>query len=263
MEEKEVEKLVEREVLKAKVITQDKTIRFLLWFFGVLLTVFGVVIPLWWSNRSSDKVDEAISETKREMREVQTQYDQKNIYNERNFRETVREIISQQNSALTTISNNADKTLKETKEQVQTLIGRQLEKPEITVCFNGVEINGKTVDITGLNEWSTKFEFLNKGKAAAKNLKIVFYLKEGSKLQNISGGLWHERVVSEVNEFSKAYTYSGKIDVIYPKDYYPIESNFYFGEQVKSVREEIMMKIFYDEAATPTIINFFIEIKSK
>ncbi len=260
MKEKEVEKLIEREVLKAKVITQDKTIRFLLWFFGVLLTVFGVVIPLWWSNRLSDKVDEAISETKREMKEVQIQYEQKNIYNERNFKETAREISSQQNSTLLAISNNADKILKETKEQVQSLIGQQFAKPEITLLYDGEELNGKTIDITGKEGWSSKFEIYNKGKATAKNFKMFLYLKKDSKLDNIG---WTTRTISEEKEFSISYLYNKKLDIIFPSDRYPLEANFYFGEGVKSVKEELLVRIISDEVLAPTKISFCLEIKSK
>lgn len=260
MEDKEIEKLVEREVLKTKVITQDKTIHFLLWFFGVLLTVFGVLIPFWWSNRSEDKVDEAILEMKKDVKEIQTQYEQKNIYNEKNFKESVKEIDSKQNSALTTISNNAEKTLTETKEQVQELLGKQLARPEIIVLYNGKDVNGRTLDITGLENWANKFEIINKGKAVAKNLKLIFYFKQDSKIKNIS---WTKREFSEEKEFSLSYLYSKKIESIYPNDSFPMETNLSFGEIVPPVKEEVLIRVFSDEVVVPLRINFNIEINYK
>lgn len=262
MEEKEVEKLVEREVLKVKVITQEKTIRFLLWFFGVLLTVFGVLIPLWWSNRSSDKVDEAISETKKEMKEVQAQYEQKNIDNEKNFKETVREINSQQNSALTTISNNAEKTLKETKEQAQSLIGQQLAKPIIKCLYKGEDINGKIITLSSPNWWSLNLELLNNGDAPTRNVKVVMYFKKESKIKAFSNGLhWMELGVGEEKEFTQSYGYqSNDLNIIDAKYSTPITLDLQFDEEIKYAKDEVLLKVFFGQPE-PARFAFFLEVK--
>lgn len=260
MEEKEIEYLIDKKIAESKLEVSEKRNQFLLWFFGVLLTVFGVLIPFWWSNRSSDKVDEAISGMKREVKEIQAQYEQKSIDNERTFKETVKEINSQQNSSLATISNNADKTIKETKEQVQELIGKQLAKPEIALLYSGKEVNDKTIDITGLENWANKFEIINKGKAAAKNLKLIIYLKQDSKLKNIP---WAKREVCEEKGFENSYLYSKKIEMIFPNDSYPLETNFSFGDITPPVKEEVLLRIFFDEVAIPLRIGFLLEIKNK
>jgi hypothetical protein len=261
MEQKEVELFVEKKIAEAKLEVSEKRNQFLLWFFGIMLTVVGVAIPLLLSNRSAEKVDEELSKMKSETKEIFLSQEKKIAEYENNFRETARDVSTQQNAALTTISNNADKALKETKEQVQNIIGRQLDKPELTCRFNGDEIEGKTIDVTNVHDWPSMFEIFNKGKATARNVSLVLYQKEGSKLYIQQEAPWRTRGVSEEKEYARSFNYDwvpNALDVIDPKYAVSLEPGLSFANDKTEYKEELLLKIYYGQPE-PTKVHFFIE----
>ena len=74
MEKKEIEELVEKKILEAKLVVSEKRVQFVLWILGaiggLLLAVFGVIVPMWQTSTSTKKVDTAIQEMRERFKEL-------------------------------------------------------------------------------------------------------------------------------------------------------------------------------------------------
>lgn len=69
MEKQDIEDLIEKKILEAKLIQAEanellaeKRLHFALWFGGAVLALFGVIVPLWPTNSATEKVDKTIQE---------------------------------------------------------------------------------------------------------------------------------------------------------------------------------------------------------
>ena len=238
MEQKEIEELVKKEVLKAKLEVTEKRLNYLLIIVGGFLTVFGFLLPLLLSNTSSNKVDMAIEKLDAKTEKMQTEVYSRGIESEKRIKESVKDIISQQNSALTTISNNAEKTIKETKEQVQTITA------------------------SSLNWNNLILELLNDGDAPTRSVKAVMYFKKESKIKMFTvGQYWMGLGVGEEKEFTHSYEYrSNDLNIIDAKYSTPISLEIEVDENIKYAKEEVLLKVFFGQPE-PARFAFFLEIK--
>ncbi|KAF0143114.1 MAG: hypothetical protein FD122_72 [Stygiobacter sp.] len=262
MEQNEVELLVDKKVAEAKLEIAEKRNQFLLWFFGIMLTIVGVGIPLVQSNRSTDKVDQAILDSRREAKEIRETYEKKAKEIEGDFQTKVKEVSAQQKESLSIISANADKTVRETKEQVQTIIGQQLAKPELVCLYKGETLEGKTITVDDASFLNKSLALFNKGDAPARNVTAILYLSGNTSMYIISGGVWNEREISEEKEFKKSYSYFGYIEIIDAKYSNPLNLELALEEGAKNAKEEAMLKIFYGQPE-PTKVNFTIKLNKK
>ena len=254
------EHLVDKKIAEAKLEVAEKRLQITIWSVGILLTImaaiFGMIIPMISANRNSDKVDEQIRWMQKEVETMKEKFDTKKTEYEGKFKSEVKEINSRQETSLGNISNNADKIIRETKENVEKLIGAQLTKPKLTCLYKGHEINGKTVSIVR-NDFPS-FEIDNKGDAQARNVKVVVYTKQNSKINWFDGGHWLRRAISEDKDYSQSYLYRNNIDVIDAG--YSTSIEIEVEENAKPVKDELMMKIFYG-LPEPTVIRFTLELK--
>lgn len=60
-ESKIVETLIEKKILEAKLVVTESRLNHVLVLAGVFLTVFGILLPLWIANSSSDKSEKAVA----------------------------------------------------------------------------------------------------------------------------------------------------------------------------------------------------------
>ena len=70
MEKSEFEKLVDQKILKAKLSNAEQRIQFLLWFGGAIIAFFGVILPIWQTKISTEKVDKAIIEMREDFEKL-------------------------------------------------------------------------------------------------------------------------------------------------------------------------------------------------
>jgi len=62
MDEKEIQDLIEKKLTDAKLDIADKRFNVLIVLAGILLTILGIIVPIWQTNTSTEKVENAIKE---------------------------------------------------------------------------------------------------------------------------------------------------------------------------------------------------------
>jgi len=70
MEKKEIEELIEKKVLEAKLQASETRLQLVLWLGAILITLLGVVVPIWQTNTSTEKVDKAIEAMENRFKEL-------------------------------------------------------------------------------------------------------------------------------------------------------------------------------------------------
>lgn len=65
-----VEQLVEKKVLQAKLTVTESRLNHVLVLAGFILTVFGILVPLWLANTSAERTDRAIERMEARFREL-------------------------------------------------------------------------------------------------------------------------------------------------------------------------------------------------
>jgi uncharacterized membrane protein (DUF106 family) len=93
MDEEKLNSIIDKKLLEAKLDMHEKRMNYFIIIAGILISVFGVILPVIQSSSSSDKLDKAIQEMK-------------NDFN-KNY-----EIASKQNDKATEQSINQMKELK-------------------------------------------------------------------------------------------------------------------------------------------------------
>ena len=70
MDKQEIEELIEKRITEAKLTVSETRLQTFTWIASGLLALFGVIIPLWLTNRSADKVDIALADMQRQFKEL-------------------------------------------------------------------------------------------------------------------------------------------------------------------------------------------------
>ena len=55
-----IEQLIDRKIAEAKLEVSEKRLHYALYLAGAFLTIFGILLPLYQTYRSADKIDSAI-----------------------------------------------------------------------------------------------------------------------------------------------------------------------------------------------------------
>jgi hypothetical protein len=61
MDDKNIEKLIEKKILETKLEIIEKRLHFVFALGAALLAIFGVLIPMWMTSQSTSKIDKAIA----------------------------------------------------------------------------------------------------------------------------------------------------------------------------------------------------------
>jgi len=251
MDEKNIQELIEKKVAEAKLDIADKRFNYLSVLSGGLLAFFGIVIPIWQSNTSADKVDNAIltmNEQTKQLKELNDKYEQKMDLKLDN-------IQSKSESAFDETSNNLDKKFSEITAEIDLVIGKINKPADLEVKVGERKLNNY-IFLYKLNQnegWYSELPFitiLNKGGKEVKNPVICVYTTH-EFYDNHSGGYpegtWQEGV-SELKEYRYKYIFRYWKDALcdlYPGDAWSIKippmwselNNTYWGK----------MKIYYDD----------------
>src|SRR6185436_26935 len=70
MEKQEVEDLIEKRITETKLVVTEIRLQSFTKIGGGLLALFGIIIPMWVTNRSADKVDTAVADMQRQFKEL-------------------------------------------------------------------------------------------------------------------------------------------------------------------------------------------------
>ena len=70
MDREEVEKIFSDRIIRTKLQLTEKRLHFLLWFGGALLAIFGVMVPIWLTSSSTERVDKAIESIEKRFDEL-------------------------------------------------------------------------------------------------------------------------------------------------------------------------------------------------
>ncbi|MBN1329943.1 MAG: hypothetical protein JXA54_10765 [Candidatus Heimdallarchaeota archaeon] len=108
MEKHDFEELIDQKILQAKLSIAEKRIQFLLWLGGAILALFGVIIPIWQTNTSIEKVDKAISEMQTNFEKLAGAQSRKPVliclFNDKNI--SNQEIVIEPNSNISMLIKN-------------------------------------------------------------------------------------------------------------------------------------------------------------
>ena len=70
MDKKEIEELIDKRILEAKLAVTESRLNHVLVIAGALLAVFGIFVPIWLTNTSTDKTDKAIERMEQRFKEL-------------------------------------------------------------------------------------------------------------------------------------------------------------------------------------------------
>ena len=70
MDREEVERIVSNKICHTRLQCAEKRVNFLLWFGGALLAIFGVMVPMWITGSSTERVDKEIQSMEKRFEEL-------------------------------------------------------------------------------------------------------------------------------------------------------------------------------------------------
>jgi gas vesicle protein len=268
MEKPEIEELIAKRVAEAKLDVAEKRLQFVLKFGGALggglLVIFGVLIPIIMTERSSSRLDKAIQGMENSVQEMKKDYKEymqmaasQNTFSMSRLDKEIEGIKTDfrdltQNQKETTNSSVAkiDNAIKDMQDKFDELSGLQLRKPELECFVNGAKLDGSKIHLKTENS-SQAFEIRNTGDAVARNVRLRLYLdKEPGWVGNIqeNGGWYSEWIKTKSDEldFQYAYEPSDGYNSVDPKD----SKIFLFGISSKDktiLQYQALLKIFYEQ----------------
>ncbi len=258
MDEKEINNLVEKKILEAKLDISDKRFNYLVILAGGLLAIFGLIFPIWQANTSTEKVDKAIEEMRTELK-LSSEKNEKEISRSSiEAKEQLREMISLQSDYLNMSSDQIEKEIQSFESRFKELAGTQLRKPILICQQNGRTIGNSQLTFNNNNTVHT-FELKNIGEATAKNIFAKIYLSTDKDIQ--LWGNFERQYYSDEPTYNKVYVLNSLFDSIDPKDSKPFDINI-SNETKGSIVVPALLKIYYEQPE-PIVYNFTIKIDSE
>lgn len=268
MNEKEINDLVEKKILEAKLEIADKKFNFLILIAGGLLAIFGIIVPIWWANTSSDKVDKSIALMNSESKSIsETNQKQLEKFEAKTDKLTeqvqlkLKDILDAQNDNLKTISQNVDKETQQMENNFKELAGTQLRKPVLICKYGSDLLENVTVILNKKNEHNAVLELKNIGDAVAKNIRIRLYMNIDKDVSLRDGLNYGQHYFDEKNYNKVCDINVYNFNSLDPKDSHTIDLGlFYDGKE--SLEIPALLKIYYEQPE-PIRYNFRIKYDNK
>jgi hypothetical protein len=255
MDDKEIELLIEKKVAEAKLEVTEKRFHYLIWIAGAMLAIFGAILPFWMTNRSSDKVDSALSQMKQDMKyssqdlrtDTRTSSEQldKAI---QSIRSDLRAEIDGQSRNFGSVSEKVDKEIQRMQTQFKELAGTQLRKPALECLSGGSSLEGKTLNISPAHE-NIVIDIKNTGDAPAKTIRIRLYTNIISEGRYLTGNNTRWFVLPSSDEPNYKYAFETQSFPLDPKDLLTVDFNLVLSEyhNIKPDNYPALVKLFYEQ----------------
>jgi len=181
MDKHQIEELISKKVAEAKLEVAEKRLHFFMGMAGAALALFGVVFPLWQSNRTSDKVDNALVQMRQENTRASDVIRSDSRTSAESLERTIPAIkadlraeIESQSRQIEHSISRGDSAIQDMNKQFKDLAGTQLRKPKLECRVKGASLEGHVVNITSKNK-NLYFEIKNVGDATARILRYKLY----------------------------------------------------------------------------------------
>ena len=250
---RECHSMVEKQNLQTKLEITEYRFRTFLWLGAAALTIFGAVIPLWFSYRASDRLDTALIQMKQDLKTYSQEFRTESSKATESVDKTTqairfdvradREFQARQMNIMT---GRVDDSIEKMRNQVQAAIGAQLKKPLLECLTDGVSIEGKRIDVI---ENRLDLAFKNTGDAPAHNMSVSLYLP-ADFCRNIANA-----EVSDEPAYPCLFHEYGN-PFISPQQ---ISNQSYDVGSAKPGHYPALLRIFYDQE--PRKYSFFVNIK--
>jgi len=225
MENNEIELLIEKKLAEAKLEVAEKRLHYVIWTAGVVLAIFGVFIPIWMSNKSSDKVDVSLNQMRTEMSSVAQNLRADSRASTESLDKAVLSVKSEvrtemdgQTRQLGSTAAKVDNSIQDMQKQFKELAGLQLRKPKIECLVKGSSIEGQKLKFSEQNK-SISIDLKNTGDAPARHLRVYLYTTYGNDCNSLFIGRGNDCEISDDPNYKFVYYIDfGSQSSIHPKD---------------------------------------------
>ena len=268
MDDKEIELLIEKKVAEAKLEVTEKRLHYLIGIAGAMLAIFGVVLPFWTTNRASDKVDNALSQMKQDMKSSSQDLrtDSRSSSEQldkaiQSIRTDVRAEMDNQSRNFGSVSEKVDKEVQSMQIQFKELAGTQLRKPTLECLSGGSSLDGKIFRIFPAHE-NIVIDVKNTGNAPAKTIRMRLYTNLFAE-RYLNGDHTQWFALPNSDEPSYNYAFETQVSSLDPKDLLSIDFFLVLSEHpnLKPGNYPSLIKVFYEQPE-PRKYSFMINISS-
>lgn len=265
MNEKEINDLINKKILEAKLDIADKRFNHLIIVGSIVLTLFGAIFPFWLSSHSSDKVDKSLEILKSDFKDISgtnlKQIENFDIKFEKisdKINSQINDIITDQSNVFDNYSKRFDKESQLLENKFKELAGTQLRKP-LLICKYNNQLLENTVIQLDISNRSIDFALNNIGDAQAKIIRVLLYLNSESNINIMGFGN-----NNNLNSDEKNYSIMGESNLIDDRIIDPKESrsvNFTLDYEKKPINTiTALLKVYYGQPE-PMKCYFKIQIK--
>jgi hypothetical protein len=254
MDEKEVNNLIEKRILEAKLDISDRKFNYLVILAGGLLAIFGLFFPIWQANTSTEKVDKAIEEMRTELKSQSERNDSFISKYSEDAKSQLKEMAKIQTEYNVTSSEKIDKEILSFENRFKEMAGKQLRKPIMICNYKSNTLENCIIQFDKKTHQAT-LVLKNIGDATAKNIRIKLYINTDKNV-HISGDDYN-RDSDEQNYNIVSNLYVGDFNTIDPKDSQTF--NFSISTEVReSLLIPALLKIYYEQ---PDPVRYYFTIK--
>lgn len=263
MEKDEIENVVDKKLAEAKLDVAEKRLQFVIWTAGVILAVFGVVLPLWQTNRASDKIDNALQQMRQEINQTSQGLRADSRASAESLDKAMlanrSDIKSERESQSRQLGNTiirVDNAIQDMQKQFKELAGTQLKKPVLELFVGGSSLEGAVLKLSPTHQTVT-INIKNVGKASARSIRVRLYSNSTDDCYYF--GSWRLLPMSDEPTYKCSFE-SYEIDPIDPKESRPF--NIPMTNNIKPGNYPFLLKVFYEQTE-PHRYSFTIKVNDK
>jgi len=258
MEKPEIEDLIVKEIAEAKlefaeklssakIEVAEKRLHFVLWFGSALVAIFGVLLPYFLTQRSSDRVDSAIQEMKNELSNyIQIAQNQTNVTAQR-VDGQIGKIENKFDALAEKQQEQIDQSLLTINNKIDELSGLYLRKPKLECFIDGLSIKAVSILLSEKEPYQF-IELRNTGDAAAINVRFKLYCDYPiATSYHSTYGRWNPMEVNDELTYKTGYANEEIYALIDPKD----SINFEIAVEGRNLipgEYQALLKIYYGQS---------------
>lgn len=266
MDKQEIEQLIKERVSEAKLEVSEQRLQTITWVAGGFLALFGVIVPLWFTSRSSDQVDSAIGEMKRDFSELSQASRNDSKTSSENLNKSVESLraefksyIDDQSRQAQATNEKVDRAVRDMQSQFKELAGIQLRRPVLECLLAGRTLEASVVNLSPNDASVSQLELRNSGDAPARNIRIRIYVAIDEEFELSSDNIqWQQLGFSDEPTYKRVYETYQPFVLLDGKESRPIGIGLSGGPfPQKSV--PALLKIYYEQPE-PKKYSFTINI---
>lgn len=250
LETKALEERMDRKIAEAKLGVAEKRLQFVLWFGGIFLAAFGVILPLFQTSKIDDAIKEMRQEFNQTSQNIRTESSSNRDFlsNEmHNARADFRAEMDSQNRQLDNSGARVDNAVIDMQKQFKEFAGTQLRNPVLECYVGGSSLEGATIRFSKnnykMNE-GLSITVKNTGDAPAIPAKLSIYT---NIFIGYESSIWSFNGPSDDPNFAYLleHTFSWPLD---PKESRAIGfGGFVRDENLKTGNYPVVLKVYYGQ----------------